>query len=365
MKKVFLSLAVIVFANIIPAPAQSANDSTFILRNDLYYQYLDIRNNTDKFKEADYKNLMGILEKIVLSDNRLLDTIEAKSKLYKGYQQHLDDLNFEKESLTRERDSTASINFYLLIAAGVSFLLFLIFLVLFIIKYAKSKKLRGLLSLENDDIRKIETVLNNVMTELEKNQKETKDVLEKTRKEKEYSDTLIRERELQLASVKDELAKSTANDEKIIQLNNKITLLEKEIPVLQNTLIEKESLLLKENEARNFCIAEYERKIEGMRSEIAGLETQIVKREETDKECEKRTGLANQEIQDLKNALLEKEKQFDEFRNQTVRDEDYFRKLGEIDLSIIKLEKLNGLKQKGILTEDECEVIRRKFLSEF
>jgi chromosome segregation ATPase len=137
---------------------------------------------------------------------------------------------------------------------------------------------------------------------------------------------------------------------------------------LENKVRELENASL--YKADNIELEELQAKIEEEKTQIERLT--IEKTEIEQKATKLETELASldadfKELEDdyyaIKDKLIEKEEIMEEYRKEN--NSDFYKKIDEVDLRVIKIEKLDRLFSKEVITKEEYDALKQKFLSEF
>jgi DNA repair exonuclease SbcCD ATPase subunit len=432
MKRISLVIAVISVFYINTAFSVPPADSLICDRNELYYQYLDVKNNTGTFLMSDCIKLSDILEQIVLCDNRLMDTLDAHDKILAAYRSNTETRNGEINQLKSDLDNEKTTNSYLFIALGVVFLLFLVFFILFLINTSAATKVRKQLLAEIIELNSKETGPLDEMDELEEQlmdknavieqiQKENekleseihekdmrltalqneiikkdldfeskisqtneklsvfeldmpgikqklseKDaVIEKILKEKELLESEVRDKDTHLTALQNEIStKSSDFEDKIAQINSKLTALENENPALQQELYEKQTALQNETLARNAIIIENENLLEDLRAELSELKSFNAKTGEILRERDQSIDRLQQELHILQGTLKEKERQLEEIRIRSVQEEEHIKKHLRQEEAKAKLEKLENLRSRNMLSDVEYLALKQRYEDE-
>lgn len=138
------------------------------------------------------------------------------------------------------------------------------------------------------------------------------------------------------------------------ELENKIRELEA-ANIYKTDQMELEELQLKFDEEKalkeklNLEKAQLEEKTIKLESDLAGMNAEFKELED--------------DYYAIKEKLIEKEELMESFRREN--NSDFYKKIDEVDLRVIKIEKLDRLFSKEAITKEEYDALKQKFLSEF
>ena len=294
-------------------------DSLMIQREDLYYRYLDLRNNTEKFTAKEYESLSLLLEELVLLDNRVLDTLAARDARLEKLQAALAMSQSEVKATMSAKDQDMM---WILIGGGAALLFFVLCIVLLILRMSSVRALKAL------------------------------------RAESE-SAVLIRQADEE--RIKEELS---VYESKLMDKDTMIKKLIREKEALQLQLSESEAKLPEASIAAEQTVAEYKQQAEQMKATIHDLKDVIDNFEETVREKDHQIEHLRAEALELQQQLADRDLKLEDFRQRSAHDEEFYRKLGEIDLNIVKLEKLDRLRDKQILSIEQYQALKQKYLDQ-
>lgn len=245
-----LIIFVLIAASVLEVSGNFRSDSLLKSRSSVYYQYLDIKNNTVDLKISNYIKLTDILEQLVLLDNRIIDSLDAKNKQVAGLTAKLSEKEIELESLRNEKTTRKILEWIIILAGGFSFVLMIAFGIMLLMKIAQANKIfRKLPAAGEEGIKK---------------KGKLKDVISN-----------------------------------FVDLS-----------------------------------AEKDQKIE----------------------------TANQALTDIRLVLEEKEKLLEEYKNRSMYGEEHYKRLAEMELNMAKLKNMGELKTSGVISQDEFQDLKQKYL---
>jgi len=252
----------------------------------------------------------------------------------------------------------------LFIVLTVTFLLLsVVFLVLYLLKSKKYRKeikeIAEETGTQSYDVERLKEELS--IFESKIMDKDT--FIKKLTKEKEGLELKVKEFEVSSVTYRDESQMKIRDLEaQVSNMQLKLDQLEGEVPRLQKEVSEKDDRLRNDNSTQIQRISELEKQAETYKAENHALKDVIDNLEETVREKDHRIEHLQSEIADLHQDLRADKEQIEEFRAKSTHDNDYYRKLGDIDLNMIKLEKIERLKNKKIITQEEFVELRKKYL---
>lgn len=358
MKKIFVFLIFCLLFSF--AYAETPDDSLLIQRSSLYYQYLDIKNNTSDFQAGDYKNLSELLEQLVIYDNRIIDSLENSRSQNKELRTLLGD---DDGSGTAVGDETHS-NFYTWLFGFIAFpIIIVVLLILLITSIKRHKKILSLsekLSQENQtfiELSKHEQSL------LEAQLTEKNDKLGKMMQDKENLENKLREAEANSSKSNDtQDSRILELESEGLQLRSKLAQQEGELSLLQNEFQQKELTYKSESTRLTEQYAHYKKQADELQTELLRNKENQVRAESALGDKEKRIAQLLKENEELDRRINTADAEIEEFRKRSSHDNDYYKKLSEIDLNMIKLEKLERLKKQNLVPEEEYIKLKKKYL---
>ena len=337
------------------------DDSLLHRRSELYYQYLDFKNNADSHQAGDFRQLSQLLEKLVIYDNRVVDSLESVNERYQKLKGTAD---YNGSGLLGMQDSTGGIaGIILWIIAGA---LVISTAVVFIMNGRKKVLRREMSALkeeleiirsENEHFKEDLSLYDSKLTDKETHLKrilKEKETLEVSLKESnESSGNQRHSAALRITALE------TENSEilkRVEQFQNELTRLRKEGDDTITRLNSENRLLSQKSGDRD-------REMDELRNQIHDLKDIIDNFEETVREKDHAIEHLHHDIDDLERRLLASDNMLSELRRKAPHDDDYYRKISELDLNMIKLEKLERLYKEKSIAEEEYRELKKKYLS--
>jgi hypothetical protein len=357
MKKMFFLMTIGLLCMIGKVFPVSPSDSLLTERNKLYYQFLDIRNNTTTFLMTNCMELNDVLEQIVVSDNHLLDTLAARDKRYASYR---DNIKFKDTVLRQNADDLSAAktsNLWLLVGIAAIGALFLVFFILFVLNRKADAKLTDPLLSEIDELKK---KIASRCEELELKEAGLKDSIaagERLQTEKKLIESYLRDKTTESATLQKDISDKKAFYE------SKIASQETELAAFRLRLDEKETALQHEMKERERILVDNERQVTDLRSEISNFNNTLKHLEGTITE---RDDLIEKLMEELHSVQkFSSETKIEQVQGILVSEDQYHKELGEMDVTMAKIEKLEDLRRRNLITDIEFDALRQKFLNEF
>jgi hypothetical protein len=340
-------------------------DSLLNSRNSLYYQYLDIKNNTEKFKESDYVKLTDVLEQVLFLDNRLIDTLDTRQKKLTEVEKQLSTQDNSALALDTELTQKNICKWIVYIGGGLLFVLFVIFCSLYIKKNNTLAKLKKQYKTEKEQLENSIGQMKEEMVSKETVSVNNDESLKKISQEKDFAEEKARKLEIEFSSLKSEKAQAVVESEiKIQQLTEELNHYKLDFPNIEHKLKEKEALLQAESFAYQVRVEKYEKQIDEINATLNQLRCNHELDHETLQIRDRDNELQKNEIAELRREITEKDKQIAEFRGLSAHDDKYYLKLAEVDLNMIKIENLERLREKKAITDEEYQTLKQKFLGQ-
>ncbi len=342
------------------ANGQEAADSLLIKRSSIYYQYLDIKNNTSNFEAGDYKKLSELLESLVQYDNQIIDSLES-ARNRNIILQHSLGIGDNEGLDVSEGSSHGSP-----ILWTISILLLILLIVATSILGSKAKQYRNRLQQAMLELKDISSTK-------EESQQEQEQLQQKIGSLEAQRQTLQKEKEGLMKQLQETItssgqlqhersAREKEMETEISSLQNKILNLEAQNGENQKAHADQELHWRKEN-------LQCEQRITELEINITSIKSKSEQLQHSCEEAEKAINLKEQQIDELKNEIAQLEGriktadiEIEEFRKRTAHDNDYYKKLSEMDLNMIKMEKLERLKKQQMISEEEYLSLKQKYL---
>jgi DNA repair exonuclease SbcCD ATPase subunit len=339
----------------------SKDDSLLQRRSELYYQYLDFKNNADSHQTGDFRQLSQLLENLVIYDNQVVDSLESVSERYQKLKGNADE---NGSGLLGMKDSTGGVaGIILWIIAGA---LIISTAIVFIMNGRKKVLRREMAALKEEleiirsenehykeDLSLYDSKLTDKETHLKRILKE-KETLEASLKESnESSGNQRHSAALRITALENE---NTEISKRLEQYQSELTRLRKEGDDTITRLNSENRLLAQKSGDRD-------REMDELKNQIHDLKDIIDNFEETVREKDHAIEHLHHDMDDLERRLLASDNMLSELRRKAPHDDDYYRKISELDLNMIKLEKLERLYKEKSIAEEEYRELKKKYLS--
>ncbi len=366
MKKVFTLIVSLSLISLLSF-AQQAMDSTLIMQRDsLNGQYTLARTSGEPMNAAKLQSLLEQANSIIEKDDILIDQLEAKLTQVKNLkdtvaisQSQLDQITTEKTMLDTFLNTFV---FYGAIGAGV---LLLIVTTLMIVGLTGKGKIRKKLKAKTAEVAEIESRLSAALATAEGNLDDKNTLLNKAINDKAIAERRTLELQNQVNGFNTRLAEQQQSfDEQIKQLKSS-----------ESTLISSKIAL--ENKVRNLETIEaefntYKKNVEdapkvvisddNFMQEKSNLESRINELESTNASLNEQLAKQADEIFQFKIKTEEAKEILNDYRGKAEFADAFYKKVDEIELKIIKLEKLEKLYQKQVISQDEFIQMKNKYL---
>ena len=366
MKKLYATLVLLTLVSFLSF-AQQAMDSTLIMERDsMNGQYTLSRTSGEPMNAAKLQSLFEQANGIIEKDDILIDMLEAKLMQIKDLkdtvatsQSQLDKITTEKSVLETFLNTYV---FYGAIGAGV---LLLIVIALMIIGLTGKGKLRKKLKAKTSEVAEIESRLNAALATVESNLTEKDVLLNKAINEKAIAERRNTELQNQVNGFNTRFAEQQQSfDEQTKQLKSE-----------ENTLLSNKIML--ENKVRRLEATEaefntYKKNIEdapkvsisddSFIEEKSILESRINELESTNAYLNEQLAKQADDIFQFKIKTEEAKEIMNDYRGKAEFADEFYKKVDEIELKIIKLEKLEKLYQKQVISQEEFIQMKNKYL---
>lgn len=369
MKSKLLLTFVFAIMSLAQLRAQATNDSTAIAeRNQLVESYNSMKSAITAPDLMTLQAQVQKLEELIQKDNALLDTLMARSRMLQStsdslaaLQKKLNSANAEENFLT---DLLVDFGLYICIGAAAVILI----LVIILIAAAGGKgKLRKSLNAARDLAEETENRFREELSAADSSLKDKIMELKKAHEEKRQSET-------RMAEIK------VASDTAVAKAEEQVRVLQAQLQELKNSkeavfteklaadqkiteLLKREQLLGDEKKQLEAALAGQKTET-GIGTELIGqYERRIADAEQRRQQAMETIDRLQKEVAVIMDDMKEKNELLEDYRSRATFNEDMNRQIDELEIKVMKLEKLSKLSAGGIITPEEYQENKQKILS--